>query len=144
MKALYMGRAIRPIQCAREILLIVFVMFGVATPAAAQTPGGTTGPSAEPRETIIGGNPPHAPTLERCIEVEIGGDSAFGCLNEKLRREVDRVNPSLNLPPLDARSADVRVGNVNEAAVRQQYGSNYGRSAIPYRPPALNLVLPRR
>jgi hypothetical protein len=82
--------------------------------------------------------------LERCVEVEIGKDSAFGCINQKLKREVDRVNPTINLPPLDARSPDVRVGNVNEAAVRQQYGSNYGRSAFPFRPPTPTFVLPGR
>lgn len=139
-----MGHRIRSIKCTRDVVLSACVVIGMATPVAAQTPGGSTGPSAERRETIIGGRPPPAPTFERCIEVEIGSDSAFGCLNQKLRREVDRVNPSINLPPLDARSADVRVGNVNEAAVRQQYGSNYGRSAIPYRPPIPTYVLPRR
>ena len=132
------------ITSARDVVLIACVVFGMVVPAAAQAPSGGAAPAAEPRETIIGGKPPAGPTFERCVDVEIGSDSAFGCLNQKLRREVDRVNPSLNLPPLDARSADVRVGNVNEAAVRQQYGSNYGRSAIPYRPPAPALVLPRR
>jgi hypothetical protein len=139
-----MSHGIRQIKCARDVVLAACVVLGVAAPADAQAPSGSTGPSAERHETIIGGKPPAAPTIERCVEVEIGSDSAFGCLNQKLRREVDRVNPSLNLPPLDARSADVRVGNVNEAAVRQQYGANYGRSAIPFRPPAPALVLPRR
>jgi hypothetical protein len=139
-----MGQAIDRIRSARDVVLAACVVFGMAAPVAAQAPGGGTGPSAERRETIIGGKPQPGPTLERCIEVEIGNDSSFGCLNQRLKREVDRINPSLNLPPLDARSADVRVGNVNEAAVRQQYGSNYGRSAIPYRPPVPALVLPRR
>jgi hypothetical protein len=132
------------IRYARDVVLTACVVFAMTAPVAAQTPGGSTGPSTERRETIIGGKPQPAPTLERCVEVEIGNDSALGCLNQRLKREVDRVNPSLNLPPLDARSADVRVGNVNEAAVRQQYGSNYGRSAFPYRPAVPALVLPRR
>jgi len=139
-----MGRGIRQIKCARDIVLAASVVVGVAAPVVAQTPSGSSVPPAERRETIIGGRPPAAPTFERCIEVEIGSDGAFGCLNQKLKREVDRVNPSINLPPLDARSADVHVGNVNEAAVRQQYGSNYGRSAIPYRPPVAAYALPRR
>jgi hypothetical protein len=101
-------------------------------------------PSAAPREgTIIGGGTAGA-SVQRCVDVQIGGDSAFGCLNEKLRREVDKVNPSLNLPPIDARSSDVRVGNANEAAIRQQYGSNYGRSATPFRPPPISNVIPHR
>ncbi|QPF95202.1 hypothetical protein IC761_15250 [Bradyrhizobium commune] len=82
--------------------------------------------------------------MQRCVDVQIGGDTAFGCLNEKLRREVDKVNPTLNLPPIDARSSDVRVGIGNEAAVRQQLGSNYGRTITPFRPPSISNVLPHR
>jgi hypothetical protein len=137
-----MSHGIRQIKCVCEVVLAACVVFGMVA-VAAQAPGGSTPPSAERPATIIGGGPSPAPTFERCVEVEIGSDRAFGCLNQKLRREVDRVNPSLNLPPLDARSADVRVGNVNEAAVRQQYGSNYGRSAVPFRPPVPAMVLPR-
>ena len=117
----------------------------MAGSGAAQSPGpGPLDLTPPPRQgTIIGGQP--GSNFERCLDVQIGNEGAFGCLNQKLRREVDKVNPSLNLPPIDARSPDVRVGNVNEAAVRQQYGSNYGRSAIPYRPPSIPTnVLPRR
>ncbi|WP_246563538.1 hypothetical protein [Bradyrhizobium liaoningense] len=124
--------------------LIAIGLLAMATTAAAQSPGPgpINPPPAERPGTIIGGQP--AGHLERCVDVQIGNESAFGCLNQKLRREVDKVNPSLNLPPVDARSPDVRVGNVNEAAVRQQYGSNYGRSAFPFRPPSVTNVVPRR
>jgi hypothetical protein len=111
-------------------------------PVAAQSPTHPVQSTAEPRETIIGGQPP--PNSQQCVEVEIGGDRAFGCLNQQLKRQAERVNPSLNLPPLDARSPDVRVGNVNEAAIRQQYGPNYGRSVVPFRPPAPTFGLPPR
>ncbi len=139
-----MGHRIGSIRHARDVVLTACIVLGVVAPAAAQTQGGSTPPWTERRETIIGGKPASASTFERCVEVEIGSENAFGCLNQKLRREVDRINPSLNLPPIDARSADVRVGNVNEAAVRQQYGSSYGRSVIPFRPPVPAYVLPRR
>lgn len=92
---------------------------------------------------IIGGLPPQIPGYQRCIEVEIGNDQSFGCLNLQLKREVDRINPQFNIPPLDARSPGVSVGNVNEAALRQQYGPNFGRSAIPYRPPGPVLTFTR-
>jgi len=131
------------IEGMREIVMTAGVFFFAVAPVAAQTPGGAM-PAGPRQSIIIGGTQPAAPPLERCVEVEIGGDNALGCLNQKLRREVDRINPSLNLPPLDARSSDIRVGNVNEAAVRQQYGSNYGRSAYPFRPPPVNYTLPRR
>jgi hypothetical protein len=119
-------------------------LLAIAAPAAAQSPGPgpLLTPPAERQGTIIGGQAP-ASAFERCVDVQIGNEGAFGCLNQKLRREVDKVNPSINLPPIDARSPDVRVGNVNEAAVRQQYGSNYGRSVIPYRPAVPAYVLPR-
>jgi hypothetical protein len=71
---------------------------------------------------------------ERCVEVEIGSSRALNCLNQKLKREVDRVNPSLNLPPIDAKSSDLKVGTVNIPGVQQQYGRNFGVSAFPYRP----------
>jgi hypothetical protein len=143
-----MGSGFHWIRCARDVALtprlvfMVCVAFVVAAPVVARAQDGSSAPS-EKRETIIGGGQPPAPTFERCVDVEIGGDKAFGCLNQKLKREVDRTNPPINLPPLDARSPDVRVGNVNEAAVRQQYGSNYGRSVIPFRPAAPILALPR-
>jgi hypothetical protein len=116
------------------------VLLSIWTPAAAQAPG--AGQAAAPHEVTIGGQPPSAPNSQQCVDVQIGDDRAFGCLNQQLKREVERVNPTLNLPPLDARSPDVRVGNVNEAAVRQQYGSNYGRSVIPFRPPSAGFVVP--
>ncbi|MES2194865.1 MAG: hypothetical protein V4517_10635 [Pseudomonadota bacterium] len=139
-----MGHGIRSLNCTRKLVLSACVVFGLAAPVAAQTSQGSTAAPVERRETIIGGTGQAAPTFERCIEVQIGSEGSFGCLNQKLRREVDRINPSLNLPPIDARSADVRVGNVNAAAVRQQYGSSFGRSAIPFRPPVPTYVLPRR
>lgn len=115
----------------------------VAGPVMAQAPGPANPPAQQREGTIIGGSPTSS-TIRRCVDVQIGGDSAFGCLNEQLRREVDKINPTLNLPPIDARSSDVKVGNANEAAVRQQYGSNYGRSATPFRPPPIANVLPHR
>ncbi|WP_245283261.1 hypothetical protein [Bradyrhizobium sp. WSM2793] len=77
-----------------------------------------------------------APALpDRCVEVEIGSSRSMDCLNQKLRREVDRVNPSINLPPIDARSPDPKLGVVNIPGVQQQYGRNFGVSVTPYRPP---------
>ncbi|MBR0960677.1 hypothetical protein JQ566_25405 [Bradyrhizobium japonicum] len=68
------------------------------------------------------------------------------CLNQKLRREVDRVNPSINLPPIDARSPDNKVGVVNIPGVQQQYGGNFGISVAPYRPapPVFSAPIGRR
>jgi hypothetical protein len=91
-------------------------------------------------EIIIGSDKPQTPTYERsCVEVEIGGvpAPALNCLNRKLRGEVDKVQPPSLAAPLDAKSQDTRVGIVNQSALRQQFGSNYGISAIPQRPTAV-------
>lgn len=79
---------------------------------------------------------------DRCVEVEIGSSRAMDCLNQKLKREVDRVNPTMNLPPVDARSSDTKVGVVNIPGVAQQYGRNFGVSAVPFRPAPLTFSSP--
>lgn len=108
-------------------------------------------PPPPPHPEIIIGTPPPQPgepqagtaanaqaggkRLERCVDVVIGGARSFDCLNQKLRQQVDNVNPVTNTPPLDARSPDVKVGVVNIPAVQEQYGRNFGVSVVPFRPP---------
>ncbi|MFD2183687.1 hypothetical protein [Rhodoplanes azumiensis] len=128
-----------PVGVAGGAALALAVLICSTGLAVAQAAG-----SGERREAIIGGGGAPSSMFQRCIDVEVGGDRGFGCLNEQLRREVDRVHPSLNLPPLDAGSSDLRVGNVNQAAVQQQYGRNFGVSAYPYRPPPPVYAIPRR
>ena len=85
-------------------------------------------------EVIIGGGQPQV--VDRCVEVQIGQSRGFDCLNAKLRQDVEKVAPQLNAPPLDARSPDLKTGVINIPGVQQQYGRNFGVSAVPYRPPA--------
>lgn len=84
----------------------------------------------------IGGDAPPSSvfTQENCVEVEIGDAKAYDCLNGKLRRQAQRVSPLFNMPPIDSKSSDIHLGIANMPAVRQQYGQNYGKSVIPYRP----------
>jgi hypothetical protein len=101
-----------------------------------------------PRPTagIVIGSPDQRPRggTAPCVEVEIGGVAAppLDCLNKKLKNQVDRVQPPANNPPLDAKSQDIRVGVTNAAAVRQQYGANFGVSPFPQRPGAPTFVNP--
>ena len=93
-----------------------------------------------PTEIIIGGDKsepaPPAATTDRCVEIQIGQSRSMDCLNQQLRQKVDRVNPPIiNQPPLDARSPDTKVGVINIPGVQQQYGKNFGVSAVPFRPP---------
>ena len=111
-----------------RLILLSLVVAGLVTPV-----------SAEERvlvlpEIVIGGGEGKA---ERCGEAAgSGSNRPMDCLNQKLRREVDRVNPPvMNLPPIDARSPDTKVGVVNIPGVQQQYGRNFGVSVVPYRPP---------
>ncbi|HVQ67650.1 MAG TPA: hypothetical protein VMT08_09115 [Bradyrhizobium sp.] len=115
---------------AEEITLLPeIVIGGSATNAPVKPEGSATGRP----EVIIGGGAGNAPAKpDRCAEV--GSSKALDCLNQKLRREVDRVNPVMNLPPIDARSPDIKTGIVNIPAVQQQYGRNFGVSVVPYRP----------
>ncbi|UFZ03337.1 hypothetical protein LQG66_29540 [Bradyrhizobium ontarionense] len=74
---------------------------------------------------------------ERCADGASAQPRTLSCINESLRRKVDAVNPLGNQAPIDARSSDLKVGTANVPAVRQQYGDNFGRSVVPYRPTAV-------
>lgn len=128
--------------CCCAAALLAWLALADAQAQEFRSAGSASAPAQ--RELMIGGQPSPEPKLQRCIEVMIGSDREFGCLNQQLKREVDQVNPLFNVAPIDARSPDVRVGNVNEAALRQQYGSNFGRSAYPFRPPRPVFSNPRR
>jgi hypothetical protein len=122
---IYEGLPMKPVALAAIATVLL------ATPAHAEDKGD---PNAE---ITIGGETPAAVKHRSCVEVEIGGDKAFGCLNQRLKQQVDRVNPVLNAPPIDAKSQDLKVGVVNVPAIRQQYGRNFGVSVIPSRQPLI-------
>jgi hypothetical protein len=117
------------------LVLLCSELLCPVTPAGAQAAATGDRQPVAPREIIIGGQPSPTAGGQQCVDVEIGGEHSYGCLNQQLRRQVERVNPTRNVAPLDARSPDIKVGTVNEAAIRQQYGPNYGRSVVPFRPP---------
>ena len=87
-----------------------------------------------PEITIMGSPPPPDNNQKPCTGAP-GEEHSIGCLNQQLRRKVDQVNPSLTAPPLDAKSPDLKVGVVNIPGVQQQYGQNFGKSVVPFRPP---------
>jgi hypothetical protein len=96
-------------------------------------------------EIIIGSDKQHAAAYEgTCVEVEIGGEPPppLSCLNRKLRQDTDKTQPPVIAPPIDAKSQDVRVGLVNQSALRQQYGTNFGVSVFPQRPPTPVFISP--
>jgi hypothetical protein len=107
----------------------------VGPPPSVLLPGPAPGPGA---------GAPHAAGAahEGCADGETGGDHSLGCLNEKLKSQVDSVNPVANVPPLDAKSPDLKIGVVNIPGVKQQYGRNFGVSIYPYRPPTPTYTSP--
>jgi hypothetical protein len=131
----------------QRIMLSVLAALVVASPAMAQEHatalpeiviGGAPSASSKPAGA---GNPSTnadragtSAKLDRCVDVEIGSSRSMDCLNQKLRDKVDSVNPVTNVPPIDARSPDTKVGVVNIPGVQQQYGKNFGVSVFPYRP----------
>src|SRR5688572_28031770 len=124
----------------RLIMLLLVAAVGLVSPGLAEERvtvlpeivigGGAANAPVKPEgrvtvrpEIVIGGGAGNAPVQpDRCVEVESGSSRAMDCLNQKLKREVDRVNPVMNLPPIDARSPDIKTGVVNIPAVQQQYG----------------------
>jgi len=59
-------------------------------------------------EITIMGSPPPPDTQKPCTDAG-SNDHSIGCLNQQMRRQVDQVNPSLNIPPIDAKSPDLKV-----------------------------------
>jgi hypothetical protein len=111
-----------------------------APPPKLVLPSSGSGNAQAQAPTTIGNAKPGAGDngRERCVDVTIGNDTSFGCINERFKRKVDEVNPVLNTPPIDAKSSDLKVGTVNIPAVQQQYGKNFGHSVVPYRPPIIS------
>jgi len=110
-----------------------------APPLAAPTP-----PPLVLPEIVIGGEKRDNRPSAGCVEVQTGNTRGFKCLNDQLQRQVERINPSVNLPPVDAKSSDIKIGIVNMPAVQQQYGRNFGKSVIPFRPPLPTYSSPLR
>ena len=72
-----------------------------------------------------------------CGTAASGGSSQnLNCLNQQLKQKVDEANPPSIGAPLNAASPDTKIGIQNLPAVQQQFGPNYGRSVVPYRPAA--------
>jgi hypothetical protein len=82
------------------------------------------------------GSPPASG--QTCVQVQVTGQtpSAYNCLNQQLQQLVQGANPAQPNLPLAANSSSNQVGTFNEQGVAEQYGQNFGKSVIPYRPPA--------
>jgi hypothetical protein len=99
-------------------------------------PGFASAQSSDSKSVTLGASPESSSTS--CVEVQIGNEHAptLDCLNQRLKAEVSRVQPAMNIPPVDATSPAVKVGGFNQTAMSQQFGQNWGKSVIPFRPAA--------
>lgn len=110
--------------------------------------GTAAGPTATPRAPTGTGAAPDRAGHGGCVDITPGGAQSFGCINQMLKKKVDQTNPpTMNTPPIDAKSSDLKTGVVNIPGVQQQYGQNFGKSVVPYRPPPAvfsSPIAPRR
>ena len=74
---------------------------------------------------------------QTCVQVKVQGEtpSPFNCLNQELQQEVEGSSAAQPNIPLSATSPSNAIGTFNEQGVAEQYGQNFGKSVIPYRPP---------
>jgi hypothetical protein len=71
-----------------------------------------------------------------CVDVSIGGEQSYGCLNQRLARAIPvrRFTSNSDSPAL-ANVAPQQAGTFNQAAISEQLGSSLGRTTKPQRPP---------
>ncbi len=112
----------------RLIVFSLLMTLGLISPGAAEERVNVL------PEIVVGGSKTTPTAIDRCVDVQIGSSRSMDCINQKLKGQVDSVNPSINLPPIDAKSSDTKVGVVNIPGVQQQYGKNFGVSVVPFRP----------
>jgi hypothetical protein len=84
---------------------------------------------------------------DTCTDVQVGSAQSYACINAQLgatAQATTRASSDTDAPVNSASPSNV-VGTFNEGATRNRLGQNFGKSAVPYRPPAANPPpLPRR
>jgi hypothetical protein len=75
---------------------------------------------------------------QTCVQVQIQGQkpNPYDCLNQQLQSQIQGGNQASPNVPLGANSPSNAVGTFNEQGLKEQYGQNFGKSVVPYRPPA--------
>jgi hypothetical protein len=120
----------------RLCLALCFVSLAATPGARAQTPPGTgsgnsvTLPGSTGQPTAGNGN--------TCVQTQIGNEkpSPYNCLNQQLQQQTQGGQGAPGIPPVTSSSPSNQVGTFNRQGLSEQYGKNFGKSVIPYRPPA--------
>jgi hypothetical protein len=80
---------------------------------------------------------PAPPT--NCTDVQVGSAESYSCINAKLGAIANGTERlSSQDAPVNSASPSNVVGTFNEGATRNRLGQNFGKSAVPYRPPPAN------
>jgi hypothetical protein len=77
--------------------------------------------------------PPTSQSL--CVDVKIGDEAFYSCLNDQLRRLTEQGRFSSTDVPIGVTSPPNQVGTFNQAATAERLGTSFGHSVIPQRPP---------
>jgi hypothetical protein len=83
-----------------------------------------------------------AQTKESCVDVKIGMEQYYSCLNQRLQSGIEQHRFTSRDAPYSAASPDPAVGGFNATATRERLGNAFGNSAIPQRPPPPNFSSP--
>jgi hypothetical protein len=83
-----------------------------------------------------------AQTKQSCVDVKIGMEQYYSCLNQRLQSGVEQHRFTSRDAPYSAASPGPAVGSFNETATREQLGTAFGHSAVPQRPPPPNFASP--
>ena len=84
----------------------------------------------------LGGQAQQAREQTSCTDARVGSAEAYSCVNQKLYQQGLRQHATGGGGSIDATAPAPQVGTYNQAAVREHLGSNFGKSAVPQRPPA--------
>ena len=84
---------------------------------------------------VVGTPPVAAPPVQTCQTVTAGSAQSYACINESQRELVEHQKQALGASVPNANSPAPQLGLYNQAATREQYGSAFGHSVIPQRPP---------
>jgi hypothetical protein len=78
-----------------------------------------------------------------CVDVRIGSERYYDCINLQLRAQVPQRRFSASTDaPLNAAAPAPTVGSFSESATRESLGSSFGHSVRPQRPAPIGPLVP--
>jgi len=84
-----------------------------------------------PLQAARGGEPAAGNT---CVDVHIGADQSYGCLNQELRHTAESASRAMIAPDVRAGSPAPATGTFNRTATQERLGNAFGHSVVPQRP----------